>query len=132
MGDADGELHHLQPALDIALGIGNGLAVLAGEAVGELVVVAVGELQEFHEHAGAPLRVGGRPGRLRGLGVLDRRRHLGRGGQRHPGAEAAVHRLEHVAEPSRRASYMPAADEMRKLCRHGASPIVPLEGIGPS
>src|SRR4026207_1740227 len=59
--NAAGELHPLQPALDVALGVGDGLAVLAGEAVGELVVVAVGELQEFHYEAGAALRGGGRP-----------------------------------------------------------------------
>ena len=73
-------------ALDVALGVGDGLAVLAGQAVGELVVVAVGELQELHQHAGAALRVGGGPGRLRGLGVLDGGGHLGLGGQRHLGA----------------------------------------------
>ncbi len=70
--DAAGELHHLEPALDVALGVGDGLAVLARQAVGELVVVAVGELEELHQHAGAALRVGRGPGRLRGLGVLDR------------------------------------------------------------
>ena len=99
--DAAGELHHLEAALDVALGVGDGLAVLAGEAVGELVVVAVGELEELHQHAGAALRVGRGPGRLRGLGVLDGGGHLGLGGERNLGAHLAGHRLEDVAEAAR-------------------------------
>ena len=36
--DAAGELDHLEPALDVALGVGEGLAVLGGEQPGEVVV----------------------------------------------------------------------------------------------
>ena len=76
--------------------------------------VAADELEELHQHARAALRVGGRPGRLRRLGVLDRGAHLGLGGQRAPAARTvAVHRLEDVAEAARRALHVLAADEMR-------------------
>jgi hypothetical protein len=37
MRDADGELDHLEAALDVALGVGMRLAVLAGDEVGEFV-----------------------------------------------------------------------------------------------
>ena len=69
--DAAGELDDLEAALDVALGVGDGLAVLAREQLGELVVVALHQLQELHQDAGAPLRVGRGPFRLRGTGVLD-------------------------------------------------------------
>ena len=109
------------PALDVALGVGDGLAVLAGEAVGELVVVARDELEEFHQHAGAALRVGGGPGRLRGLGVGDGCGHLGLGCKRNLGAHLAGHRLEHVARAPARSLDRLAADEMSVL-DHGGSP----------
>ena len=39
VGDADGELRHLEAALDVPLRVRHGLAVLGGEKVGELVHV---------------------------------------------------------------------------------------------
>ena len=95
------EFDHLEAALDVALGVGNGLAVLARQQLGELVVVALGQLEELHHHARAALRVGGRPFRLRGLGVLDRGANLGLGGQRHLGLDVAGHRLEDVGRAAR-------------------------------
>ena len=47
-------------------------------SVGQLVHVAVEQVDEFHEHAGAALRVGGGPFRLRRLGALPRRRRVRR------------------------------------------------------
>ena len=38
MRDAAGELDHLEAALDVALGVGEGLAVLGGQQPGEVVV----------------------------------------------------------------------------------------------
>ena len=80
--------------------------------LGELVVVALRQFEELHHHAGAALRVGGGPFRLRGLGVLDRGANLGLGGQRHLGLDLAGHRLENVGRPARRALDLLAADEM--------------------
>ena len=40
MGDAEREFDHFDAALDVALGVGDRLAVLAGQNVGEFVVVA--------------------------------------------------------------------------------------------
>ena len=67
MRDAAGELDHFEPALDVALGVGEGLAVLGGEQPGEAVVLLLRQLEELEQHARAPLRIGGSPGRLRGL-----------------------------------------------------------------
>ena len=102
MRNAAGEFDHLQSALDVALGVGNGLAVLARQEVGELVVVALRQFEELHHDAGAALRVGGAPLQLRGPGVLDRGAQLGLGGQRHLGLDVAGHRLEDVGEPARK------------------------------
>ena len=40
MRDAAGELDHFEAALDVALGVGDGLAVLGGEELGEAVELA--------------------------------------------------------------------------------------------
>jgi len=57
MRNAAGEFDHLEPALDVALGVGNGLAVLAGQKLGEFVIVALRQFEELHHHAGAALRI---------------------------------------------------------------------------
>ena len=65
------------------LASGDGLAVLAGEQFGERVVLLGDEVEELHHDAGPALRVGGGPGRLRRLGVLDRLAKLALRGERH-------------------------------------------------
>ena len=127
MRDAAGEFHHFNAALDVALGVENGLAMLAGENLGELVVIALQQLQEFHQHAGAALGIGGGPGGLGGAGVLHRRAHLGLGSQRHPGNLLAGHGLPALGEPPRCSRDMLAADEMGELL-HDVSPGIPLLG----
>ena len=112
MRHAEREFDHLDAALDVALGVGDRLAVLARQRLGHLVVVLGDEVDELHEHAGAALRIDRRPGRLRGLGVLDRRANLGLGGERDMRAHRAVHRLEDVRRSSRLAGDLLAADEM--------------------
>ena len=77
------KLGDLDAALDVALGVGHRLAVLAGEHVGELVHVAVDQRDEGGEHAGATLRIDGGPCRLGGLRHIDRRAHVVGGGERH-------------------------------------------------
>ena len=112
MRNAAGEFDHFKPALDVALGIGNGLAVLARQELRELVIVALGQFKEFHHDAGAALRVGVRPLDLRRLGVLDRGANLGLGRQRHLALDVASHRFEDVSGSSRRALDLAAADKM--------------------
>jgi hypothetical protein len=63
---ADADLDHFQPALDVALCVCDGFSVFPREYVGKLIIVALHEFQELHQHAHAALRVRRRPGRLRG------------------------------------------------------------------
>jgi len=46
--------------------------MLAGQQIGEFVVVALRQFEELHHHAGAALRIGRAPLHLRRFGVLDR------------------------------------------------------------
>ena len=112
MRNAEREFDHFDAALDVAPRVGDRLAVLARQGLGHLVVVLGDEVDELHQHAGAALRIDRRPGRLRGLGVLDRGANLGLGGERDMRAHRAVHRLEDVGGSSRLAGDLLAADEM--------------------
>ena len=118
MRDAAGEFDHFDAALDVALGVGDRLAVLAREQFGERLHVARDEVQEFHQHAGAALRIGRAPAELRGLGVLDRGAHLGLGGERHLRDDLARHGLVGVGEAAGRALDVLAADEMGEFPSH--------------
>ena len=118
MGNAAGELDHLQPALDVALGVGDGLAVLGGEQLGEAVELLLRQLQELEQHARAPLRVGRGPGRLRRLGIGDGLLDLRLLGEGDLGLHLAGIGIEHVAAAAGRARHLLAADEMADLA-HG-------------
>ena len=52
MRDAERELDHFDAALNVALGVGDRLAVLARQNVGELVVVLGDEIEELHQARG--------------------------------------------------------------------------------
>src|ERR1700674_1485688 len=77
VGNAAGELGDLETALDIAARIRQRLAVLAGEEPGEPVEFPLHQLEKLEQHARAPLRVGGGPGRLGCLRHRDRALDLG-------------------------------------------------------
>jgi len=64
--NAAGKFDHLKPALNVALGVRNGLAMLARQQIGKLVVITLRQFEELHHHASAALRIGGAPLRLRG------------------------------------------------------------------
>ena len=121
MRHAEREFDHFDAALDIALGVGDRLAMLAGKNVGEFVVVLRDEIEELHQDARAALRIGRGPADLCGGGVLDGGAHLGLGGERDMRAHRAVHRLENFGRASRLAGDMLAADEMPVL-DHGSAP----------
>jgi hypothetical protein len=71
VGDAGGDLHDLHAALDLAGGVGHDLAVLGGDDPGQLVPVALEQLQEPEHHPGPLDHRGVAPGRVGGLGRLD-------------------------------------------------------------
>ena len=116
--DAAGELDHLEPALNVALGIGEGLAVLGGEQPREAVELLLHQLEELEQHPRAPLRVGRGPGRLRRVGVGDRMLHLSFAGEGHLRLHLAGIGIEHVAAAAGCARDGLAADEMADLA-HG-------------
>ena len=121
MRDAAGELDHFEPALDVALGVGEGLAVLGGEQPRQIVILALDQLQKFEHDAGAALRIGRGPARKRGLGIGDRFFDLGFCRQRDLGLHLAGIGIKDVAEAPGRALDLFAADKMANLA-HVCSP----------
>ena len=98
-----------RPRMHVALGVGEGLAVLAGQRLGELVHVAVEELDELHHHPGAALRVGRRPLRLRARGARDGGVELGLGGEGTRACTSPVAGLKTSAKrPERPATRLPS------------------------
>ena len=122
--NAAGELDDFEAALHVALGVGEGLAVLGREKPGETVEFTLRQFEKLHEHACAPLRIDGCPGRLRGLGDGDRMLDLGTFGE----GDARLHLtgigIKHVAETSRCPFHLGAADEMADLA-HGSFSLKP-------
>ncbi len=79
MWRTDAIFDHFQAALQIALGIRDGLAVFAAQCFGQFVHVAVHQANHGHHHAGTFLWVGGAPGGLRFGGTLYHVIGFGRG-----------------------------------------------------
>src|SRR5882757_7519775 len=122
MRDAAGELDHFEAALDVALGVGEGLAVLGRQQPGEAVELLLRELEELEQHARAPLRIGRGPGRLRRRGIGDGSLDLRCRGQGDLGLHLAGIGIEHVAAATGRAGDRLAADEMADLA-HGLTSL---------
>ena len=95
--------------------VGERLAVLGGEQPRELVELALHQLEKLEQHARAPLRIGGGPGRLRGLRNRDGVRDLGALGEGDLGLHLAGIGIEHVAGAAGSAGDLLAADEMADL-----------------
>ena len=70
MRDAAGEFDDFKPALDVALGVGDDLAVLCAEQLGQILHICLDQALVFKHHAGAALGVGGGPSGLCGEGGL--------------------------------------------------------------
>ncbi len=115
MRDTAGKLDHLDATLNVAFGVGNRLAVLAREHFSETVCLLRDQFEEFEEHAGAALRIGSGPGRLRRLGILDGAAKLGFRGECDLRNDVAGHRLKNVAGTARRTFDVFAADEVPDL-----------------
>ena len=108
--DAAGELDVLEAAGHLTLGVGQHLAVLAGDDRGQVVAVGVEQLAQAEERGGASAERRRAP-RRRGLdrdlhGVVD----LGGRRQRHLGRLHAARRVEDGARASRGAGFDPTVD----------------------
>ncbi|ATZ28652.1 hypothetical protein SLAV_34405 [Streptomyces lavendulae subsp. lavendulae] len=117
--DPGGELDDLQAALEIAVGVGDGLAVLGRQQPGQGIPFAFDELEEAHQDAGAPLGVPLAPVGLRLLGVGDGGLGVGAPGQRNAGLDGAGVGVVHVGEEPGRAGGVLSADEMGEFTDHG-------------
>jgi hypothetical protein len=118
VGDGADELDHFQPALHIALGIGDHLAVFGRKGVGELVHVALDQALEFEHHAGAALRVERGPFRLHAGGEGHGLVHVGFAGQADLGLNFAGVGIENVALAARGGGNGGTVQEMVDLA-HG-------------
>ena len=70
--DAASIFDHFQPALHIALGIVDDLAVFGTEQLGQILHIVFDQLLEIEHHPRAFLRIGGGPFRLHSLGIGNR------------------------------------------------------------
>jgi hypothetical protein len=112
MRDAAGELDDLQAAGDLALGIGQGLAVLGGDQPRQRVAVAFQQLAEFEQHARAGERRGRGPAGKRRGGGSDCPIDLVRARESDAAAALAARRVEDLAPAPARPFHLPAADVM--------------------
>ena len=116
--DADGELDHLDTALDVAERIGHRLAVLDGQQFGEFVCVGVDQFDELHHHAGPPLRIPCAPLLLgvdrHGNGHVN----VGRRGEQHLGLDLAGAGVEHVRGAGAGQVVTPTIDEVLNCGAH--------------
>ncbi|MNI48121.1 hypothetical protein D3C73_1026730 [compost metagenome] len=115
MRDAAGELDHFQTALDVALGVGDDLAVLAGQKLGQFVHVRLDQALELEHDAGAALRVGRGPAFECGLRRLNRAIQLRRRRQLDAGLNLAGVGVEDVAEAARRPLESRTVDEVANI-----------------
>ncbi len=102
--------------------------MLGGEQSRQRVEVFLHQLQELHEHAGAPLRVHPSPGRLGFFGNGNRMLDLAVFGQRDPRLDLAGIGIEHVTEAPRSSFHVVAADEVTDLT-HGSLLSWPLTAL---
>jgi len=112
MRDAAGEFDDFEAALDVALGVGDDLAVFAGKQFGQFIDVGLDQTFELEHHPRPALGVGRGPAVEGVLGGLDGPVHLGDRGQLHPGLNHAGVRIEHVGEAARGAGEGCAVDEV--------------------
>jgi hypothetical protein len=126
MRRAKAEFCHFQPADDVTLGVGDGLSVFARQRFGELVHVAVQQLDELHQNPGTLLRIGRGPVDLRFGRDCDGFGHFIVGGQRHLRLHFAGCRVHHVGKPARLALHMLAADVVGEFLHGPASGMITL------
>jgi hypothetical protein len=112
MRDTARELNDFQAAHDVALGVGDDLAVLGRQQLRQLIHVGVEQAHEVEHHPRPALRIGRRPGRLGRLGVGDGGVQLRGRGQRHARLDLAGVGIEDVAETAGRALDGATADEV--------------------
>ncbi len=112
MRDAAGELDDFEPAHDLALRVGEDLAVLLGDNPRQRVVVPVQEFEELEHDARSRQRCGCRPGGKRRRRRLYRGVNLACAAHRDAAGALAGRRVEHIAPAPARPVSALAVDEM--------------------
>ena len=95
-----GKLDHFDAALNVTLGIEEGLAVLGGEQGGELVHVLVDQVHELEQDPAAALRIHRSPYHLTLFRAGNHIAHFRCAGQRQAGLDLAGTGIVHIAEPA--------------------------------
>ena len=96
VGDRAGVLDHFQAAADFALGVGQGLAVLARDHLGQLGGVGAQQVLELQHDAHARALPGVAPGLERFLGIGHRQVQFLARGEGHLGDHFLRGRIDHV------------------------------------
>ena len=100
MRNADGELDHFQPALNVAQAVRDRLSVLGRKQFGQRLHFLGDDFEELDHHAGTALRVLRGPRRLRCLGVGHDLRDFGCAGEGDARLNLARMRSVNVREPA--------------------------------
>ena len=100
LGNAASELHHLESALNFALGVAEHLAVFANNAARQFVSVVMDEFAELEKDGGPPAKSGVTPGDERLLRRAHRVVDLPNRRIRQLGALLARGRIEHRSAAS--------------------------------
>ena len=129
--DAAGEFDDFQPALYLAQRIGQCLAVLGGEQLGDVGRVLVDQIAELEHDAGAALRRGRAPVGKGGAGGSHGAVDVGAGSQRNLPCDFTLSRVEYIATTGAAAgiglALDPVADEVggvNVLKAHGFSCVL--------
>ncbi len=117
--DSGREFDDLQAALDVAVCVGDGLAVLGRQKPGQGVPLLLHERQEPQQDPRPPLRVPVGPVALGTGGVRDRGLGLGSARQGDAGLDLSGVGVVHVAVGTRGSLGVPAADEVGQVAYRG-------------
>ena len=117
-GNAAGKFDHFDSALNVALGIGNDLAVLRRQHMGEFVHMLFDQRLEIEHNACTFLRVLRRPFRKHALSGFDGDPDFARRGEWRSRLNFACSGVEDVAEAPARPFDVLAADEVVQFSRH--------------
>src|SRR5262249_24168291 len=109
------------PAGQLALGVGQHLAVLSGDDRGQPVGLALDQVAEAEQHPGAHMRRGRGPAGESLGGGIDRSAALFGGGKGNPAGYLAAGRVIDIAEAAGPPGHALAVHEMRYLSRHAGN-----------
>src|SRR6476659_10735261 len=121
MGDSAGEFDHFLAAADLAERVGDDLAVLAGDDLGQLTLALVEQLAEGEQKLRAFGQRGVAPCRERRRGRVDHRARILDGGQRYRTGDLTGRRIRHRQGSFGGPSKALAVAPVLYYVRHGVS-----------